>query len=81
MRVGRRTVLILHGNTGIVNADLKLCARRGVTVPTALSNIVVSVDFSSTGRQPTLMGSVAERVVREAPCSFLTVRAPRQKAA
>jgi nucleotide-binding universal stress UspA family protein len=44
------------------------------------TELIVIGAHGTTGRPPLLMGSVAEKVVREAPCSVLTVRAPRQAA-
>ena len=38
------------------------------------AELIVIGAHGTTGRQPSLMGSVAEKVVREAPCSVLTVR-------
>jgi len=51
---------------------VRLAARLG-------ADLIVIGAHGTSGRQPALMGSVAERVVREAPCSVLTVRAPRQR--
>jgi len=42
------------------------------------AELIVIGAHSTTDREPTLRGSVAEKVVRDAPCSVLTVRARRQ---
>jgi nucleotide-binding universal stress UspA family protein len=42
------------------------------------ANLIVIGAHGTTDRQPFLMGSVAEKVVRDAPCSVLTVRALHQ---
>ena len=39
------------------------------------AELIVIGAHGTTDRQPALMGSVAEKVVRDAPCSVLTVRA------
>jgi nucleotide-binding universal stress UspA family protein len=45
------------------------------------AELIVIGAHGTTDRKPALMGSVAEKVVREAPCAVLTVRAPRQATA
>ena len=40
------------------------------------ADLIVIGAHGTSDRKPALMGSVAEKVVREAPCSVLTVRAP-----
>ena len=40
--------------------------------------LIVMGAHGTTDRQPALIGSVAEKVVRDAPCAVLTVRALRQ---
>jgi nucleotide-binding universal stress UspA family protein len=42
------------------------------------AELIVIGAHGTTDRQPAVMGSVAEKVVRDAPCSVLTVRAQRQ---
>lgn len=42
------------------------------------ADLIVIGAHGTADRKPSLMGSVAEKVVREAPCSVLTVRAPRR---
>jgi nucleotide-binding universal stress UspA family protein len=42
------------------------------------ADLIVIGAHGTTEQTPALMGSVAEKVVRDAPCSVLTVRAPRQ---
>ena len=42
------------------------------------ADLIVIGAHGTTDRQPALIGSVAEKVVRDAPCSVLTVRALRQ---
>jgi universal stress protein A len=44
------------------------------------AELIVIGAHGTADRPPFLMGSVAEQVVRDAPCSVLTVRAPRQAA-
>jgi nucleotide-binding universal stress UspA family protein len=44
------------------------------------AELIVIGAHGTADRPPFLMGSVAEKVVREAPCSVLTVRVPRQTA-
>jgi nucleotide-binding universal stress UspA family protein len=44
------------------------------------TELIVIGAHGTAARPPFLMGSVAEKVVRDAPCSVLTVRAPRQAA-
>ncbi len=44
------------------------------------ADLIVIGAHGTSQRQPTLMGSVAEKVVRQAPCSVLTVRRARQDA-
>ena len=39
------------------------------------ADLIVIGAHGTTNRKPALMGSVAEKVVRDAPCSVLTVRA------
>ena len=39
------------------------------------ADLIVIGAHGTSDRKPTLMGSVAEKVVRDAPCSVLTVRA------
>jgi nucleotide-binding universal stress UspA family protein len=39
------------------------------------ADLIVIGAHGTTDRKPALMGSVAEKVVRDAPCSVLTVRA------
>jgi nucleotide-binding universal stress UspA family protein len=45
------------------------------------ANLIVIGAHGTSDRKPTLMGSVAEKVVREAPCSVLTVRETCQSGA
>ena len=42
------------------------------------ADLIVIGAHGTTDRKPALMGSVAEKVVRDAPCSVLTVRALHQ---
>lgn len=42
------------------------------------ADLIVIGAHGTADRKPSLMGSVAEKVVREAPCSVLTVRTSRQ---
>jgi nucleotide-binding universal stress UspA family protein len=42
------------------------------------ADLIVMGAHGTTERHPTLLGSVAEHVVRDAPCAVLTVPAPRQ---
>ena len=42
------------------------------------AELIVMGAHGTTDGQPALLGSVAEKVVRDAPCSVLTVRALRQ---
>jgi nucleotide-binding universal stress UspA family protein len=44
------------------------------------ADLIVIGAHGTADRPPFLLGSVAEKVVRDAPCSVLTVRAPRQAA-
>jgi nucleotide-binding universal stress UspA family protein len=44
------------------------------------AELIVIGAHGTADRPPVLLGSVAEKVVRDAPCSVLTVRAPRQVA-
>jgi nucleotide-binding universal stress UspA family protein len=44
------------------------------------ADLIVIGAHGTADRPPFLMGSVAEKVVRDAPCSVLTVRVPRQTA-
>ena len=44
------------------------------------AELIVIGAHGTSDRPPFLLGSVAEKVVRDAPCSVLTVRAPRQAA-
>ena len=46
-----------------------------------LIDLIVMGTAGRTGLSRAMMGSVAERVVRSAPCPVLTLRAPRQKVA
>jgi nucleotide-binding universal stress UspA family protein len=44
------------------------------------TDLIVIGAHGTADQPPFLMGSVAEKVVRDAPCSVLTVRTPRQAA-
>jgi nucleotide-binding universal stress UspA family protein len=43
------------------------------------AQLIVTGTHGRTGMRHTLLGSIAERVVRTAHCPVLTVRAPRPK--
>lgn len=45
------------------------------------ADLIVMGAHGAAGAKPALMGSVAEKVMRQAPCSVLTVREPAMSAA
>jgi nucleotide-binding universal stress UspA family protein len=45
------------------------------------ADLIVMGAHGAAGAKPVLMGSVAEKVMRQAPCSVLTVREPRASVA
>ena len=61
------TVEVLSGGPYI--EIVRLAERMG-------ADLIVMGAHGSAGLRPVLMGSVAEKVMREAPCSVMTVRAP-----
>lgn len=64
------TAVETHLRQGIAFADICLFAREGAF------DLIVMGTHGRTGLGHLLLGSVAERVLRRAPCPVLTVRAP-----
>ena len=85
-RDARQKLALLHPEAGAAHVDVTRLVVLGVpyqrileTVAAEQVDLIVMATHGRTGLAHLVMGSVAERVVRLAPCPVLTIRPPGER--